>query len=463
MSAVIATLGVVAACIYLLWLDRDKNKLSRGVWLPLIWLSIASSRPVSNWLTFAAPVSGGDSYIEGSPLDRNVLLLLLIGAVAVLAMRQRKLLPLLRRNLPLVLFIAYCGVSVLWADYPFVSFKRWIRAISDVAMIWIVLTEVYAQEAFQRVVTWMGVVLIPLSILFTRFFPSLGRSFSYSGVPMWTGVATDKNALGALCMIVGVVLLSRGITAFKAPRGAARSRRLFIVAVVLLLAIYLLFTIDSKTALACFLMASILILLPHFGPVFRQPVVVSLVMASMIGVAYAVLFLGMGSGTLASMGRDTTLTGRTEVWQVVLPFATNPLVGAGFENFWIGERLERIERELGAGLNQAHNGYIEIYLNIGWIGLLLLGLLLVAGYANIVKEFRRNPAMTSLRLGFFLICVVYNFTEAAFKIMSPVWIAFIWAITVIPRPRPAARKLSNRRRIGEISEAEESNSTYAFS
>jgi O-antigen ligase len=151
-----------------------------------------------------------------------------------------------------------------------------------------------------------------------------------------------------------------------------------------------------------------------------------------------VLFLGIGSSALQEMGRDASLTGRTEVWEVVLPFAVNPWVGAGFENFWIGERLQAIVRALGAGLNQAHNGYIEIYLNIGWVGLFLLVSLILCGYRNIMSSLRANPEMSGLKLAFFFICLVYNFTEAAFKIMSPVWLMFLWATMATPRSRRPA-------------------------
>jgi hypothetical protein len=36
--------------------------------------------------------------------------------------------------------------------------------------------------------------------------------------------------------------------------------------------------------------------------------------------------------------------------------------------------------------------------------------------------------------------LVYNFTEAAFKIMAPVWIVFLWATMASPRMKSVARK-----------------------
>lgn len=432
MLALIATLATAVGCALIMRLDREPARLSNAIWLPLIWLMIACSRPVSNWMSFGSPVSVSDQYIEGSPLDRNILTLLLVLAFWVLTNRKRQVGQLIRRNVPLFLFLGYCGISTLWADYPFVALKRWIRALADVAMVFVILTERYPSPSLKRIITWMGGFLIPLSILFTRFFPSLGRSYSYLGVPMWTGVATDKNALGALCMIVGVVLLSRILSVHKNRASTHRVRTILILGAVFGMVLYLLLKIDSKTALACFLMATILVCTQRAAPMFRKPWFLACLTASMILVSFSVLFLGVGSGTLSDLGRDTSLTGRTQVWDIVLPFAVNPWIGAGYENFWIGERLYAIEAVIGAGLNQAHNGYIEIYLNIGWIGLALLGLLIISGLTNIIRDLRRDPDMGGLKLSFFLICLVYNFTEAAFKILSPVWITFLWATMATP-------------------------------
>jgi len=43
----------------------------------------------------------------------------------------------------------------------------------------------------------------------------------------------------------------------------------------------------------------------------------------------------------------------------------NPWIGAGFESFWLGPRLNKLWAQYNFMPNQAHNGYIEIYLNLG--------------------------------------------------------------------------------------------------
>jgi O-antigen ligase len=434
----LAAIATAIAGSLLLRLDPNPTRISNAIWIPLAWLTIACSRPVSNWLTFGAPADVSTQYIDGSPLDRNVLTALLALAIYVLYRRSGQVKAIVRANAPLVVFLVYCGISMCWADYPLVVLKRWIRAVGDVAMVCIILTEANPEDAIRRVLMWMAAFLLPLSILFTRFFPSLGRSYTYSGVPMWTGVATDKNALGALCMIVGVLLLSRGLTVWWSPERRYRSRRLFVIVLLFAMAVYLLAMINSKTALACFVMASTLIMMRCFDWSYRKPWLLTAMVVGMIALTYSILFLGVGSSAISEMGRDTSLTGRTQVWETVIPFAVNPWIGAGYENFWIGRRLELIIRAINSGINQAHNGYIEIYLNIGWVGLALLGAVILRGYRNIIRGLQDNLEMSGLKLAFFFICLVYNFTEAAFKIMSPVWMTFLWATIAVPVARAAA-------------------------
>src|SRR5580700_7288637 len=124
MIGLLVTLATCLAISALFRFHRDDAPVSRAVWVPYAWLLIACSRPISSWLTLSAPGNVTDAYIEGSPLDRNVLTLILICALIVLSRRKRQVRAILRANAPLVIFFSYCAFSMLWSDYPFVVFKR---------------------------------------------------------------------------------------------------------------------------------------------------------------------------------------------------------------------------------------------------------------------------------------------------------------------------------------------------
>jgi O-antigen ligase len=431
MGPLLGALAFVCIICALFWFTRRTYNVTAAMWVPLAWLLIASSRPLSNWLSLSGPAGVGSAYTEGSPLDRNVLTILLVLGLVALYKRTKPIKPTLAANPLLLAYFAYCLISIIWCDYPLVLFKRWIRSVGDIVVILIIITEPKWEDALKWLFTRISFILVPLSILLIRFYPSLGRAYSRGGSPQWTGVGTDKNALGMLCMIYGAALLWYGIRTYKNRHSLTRTRELLTVATVFAMIVYLVLVVDSKTALACFVMSDVLIIMTTLRPQFRNPIFVTVVVATMVAICYCVLFLGIGGGALNALGRDASLTGRTEVWETVLPYATNAWLGAGYENFWVGERMELFDRLLG-GLNQAHNGYIEIYLNLGWVGVALLGAIIAGGYRRIIKALRYDPGTSGLKLSFFFICLVYNFTEASFKMQSPVWIFFLWAVIAAP-------------------------------
>jgi O-antigen ligase len=73
---------------------------------------------------------------------------------------------------------------------------------------------------------------------------------------------------------------------------------------------------------------------------------------------------------------------------------------------------------------QAHNGYIETYLNLGWIGLVILVALLFATFRKSRRALLQDLEFGRFRLGVLFAIIVYNYTEAAFKNIHLVWTLF---------------------------------------
>lgn len=423
----------------LFWLNREpKVRTSKALWIPTMWLFIAASRNASDWLQ-SSSAGINDAYLEGSPLDRGVLTAILALGVVVLVMRGRRIGILLRSNAPILLYFFYCGVSALWSNVPDVAFKRWFRACGDVVMVLIVLSDPDWLAALRRLFARLGFLLVPLSILFIRYYPELGRRYSRGGKPSWVGVATDKNALGMLCLLFGLAAVFRFIIVYRERQGTRRTQILIAQGVLIAMTVYLLREADSATAISCFGLAGGLMVLTCLYRWARKPAILNLMVVAVLSVAFSALFLGIGTGLVEDLGRESTLTGRTDIWHFALAEVHNPLFGTGFESFWIGPRLYRIMVEINQGVNQAHNGYLEIYLNLGWLGVALLAGLLVTGYRRIILAVRRQTQAGSLRLAFFVITIAYNFTEAGFKMMSPVWILFLLSIAIVPETSPVKR------------------------
>jgi exopolysaccharide production protein ExoQ len=405
-----------------------KSGNSKALWIPTIWLLIAGSRNVGEWLHMSAPSDQGQRYLEGSPLDRAVLGALVALGIAVLFSRWHRVEPFLRANTTVLLFFAYCAASSVWSDHPDVALKRWVRAIGDLVMVLVIVTDPDWILALKRVLARVGFVLLPLSVLLIRYYPSLGRGYSISGTAtFWTGVATDKNGLGMICLIFGLGAVWRFVDTYKARKKNRLTNRLRALGILLMVTLWLLWESNSMTSISCFVLAGGLMLSIGRWPMTRKPAVTSFLTVFVVSVSAFVLF-GGGSSVLELLGRNPTLTGRTEVWHTILPFSQNALVGSGYESFWLGDRLAKIGRITGAGLQEAHNGYLEIYLNLGWVGLILLATVIVTGLRKVIHAVGRDPDIGSLRLAYLVLALIYNFTEAAFKMMNPVWIFFLLAV-----------------------------------
>jgi len=445
MPSSIATAVYVLAIAGLFVLNRDpKARTSKALWIPVVWFLIVGSREVSAWLAEFGIVQGSyletpEQYLEGNAIDRVVYTGLLMLGLIVLIPRGQKVVSLLRANLPIVLFFLYCGISILWSDYPGVAMKRWIKAVGDLVMVMVVLTDPDRLAAIKRLLTRVTFLLIPLSILLIKYYPDLGAGYNiHHWTRVLTGVTTNKNFLGVICLIFGLGCEWRFLAAYQARKGKARTRQLIAHGALLVMVFWLLLSANSMTSLACFLLAGGLLAATRFRAVVRRPSAVHLLVAVVVLVSFSTLFLGVGGGALETMGRDASLTGRTAIWKLVLSLSGNPLIGTGFESFWLGKRLETVWTTM-IGIQEAHNGYLEVFLNLGWIGVTLLAAIMVTGYRNILVEYRKDPDLGRLRLAYFVVGVVYNFTEAGFRMLNPIWSMFLLATMAVPKIPVAAR------------------------
>jgi exopolysaccharide production protein ExoQ len=428
------TIVYVLLIVGLFALDHDGAvRTSPALWLSTAWLSICASRPVSLWFSTGTSIQSPEQYLDGSPFDRAVLTGLVVLGLIVLLQRGQKVGAILRANGALVVFLLYCGISIIWSDYPDVAFKRWIKWVGSLTMVVIVVTDTNPMVAVKRWLARAGFLLVPMSIVLIKYYPDLGRAYNrFTYIPYPQGVTTGKNELGSICLIFGIGAVWRLLQIWRDTRSGWRSRS-SIAYIVFLSMVFWLFSIaDSMTSLACFLMASMLMAATSSRAFVRRSWAIHVLVVTMLAVALSGLFLDAGSGALQTMGRDPSLTGRTEVWRSVLDMAGNPWLGTGFESFWLGPRIEKLWRIHWWHPNEAHDGYIELYLNLGWIGIVLFSCILVSAYRKVILAVRRTPVEGQLRLALLYTAAVYNCTESAVGAMHPVWIVMLLAAMTVP-------------------------------
>lgn len=413
---------------------RERPDVSGALWLPLLWFVLICSRPFTTWLNiFGLHVTGAASVEEGSPLDAWFYLALATAGFCVLAKRKVRLSEVLRKNGWLIAFIAYCFIAIIWSDYPFISFKRWIKILGHPIVALIVLTEPNPEEALTRLMKRCAYVVVPVSILFIKYYPELGRSFDeWTGEPMNNGIATDKNMLGADCLIVGYFFFWYLLQIRQNERSIWRRNELRLTVGFLVGIWWLLSVAHSATSLISLVLGALVVVFVGIRSINKNFIGTYMLIALVL-LALAELTFGISGHLSEALGRTTTLSGRTVLWTRLLKLHTNPIFGTGFDSFWLGDRLKQMEGIFFFIPNEAHNGYLETYLNLGLIGLFLLIGLFVATFWKIRLELFRNFEWGRYGLGFLAAIVLYNWTEAAFGTYNPIWFAFYLIAMDYPR------------------------------
>ena len=423
--------------IFLLVIDtRNNQQISKAVWIPTIWILIAGSRLISQWLNPSSISSVQEVYLQGNSIDRNFFTMLIFVGFIILFRRGIPWGLILKENALLFLLIAYCGISIFWSDFFFVSFKRWIKFVGIIIMLLIIVTESEPVAATKAVIRRCGFVLIPLSILFIKYFPQIGVNFSPWGLRSVTGVATSKNMLGSLCLVCGIFSFWNVSILWNLRKLPGQKLQLFADAIILAMILWLFYTMDSVTSFVCFLMGIFILFIlnksyfkNNINKIGRFAFIIFIIFSAVTLVEFESIF----SSFITFSGHQDTFWGRTELWKELLYMKTNPWVGTGFESFWLGERMLKIWENHWWHPNQAHNGYLEFFINLGLIGLLLLILLIMSNYRRISRQFIINFEYARLRIAFLGLVIVYNITEAAVRGLSIVWICFLLISIEIPQ------------------------------
>jgi len=422
MAALPLSLVCALGVTLLMWRERRvQPQASPALWIPWAWLMLASSRALSDWIGVGAPRGSVQAFAEGSPIDRAAYLLLLLAGLVVLARRRLPWADVAAVNKLLVAYGLYCAASTLWADEPAIAARRLVKDSGNLIMALIVLSEPAPWRAAALLLRRVALVLLPASLLFIVAFPELGTSPRLDGSPMFTGVTNQKNELGRLCLVTGLALLwLRWHDATQQARLAVADR--WATAALTTLALGLLVASESRTALACLLLGAALMLAVRLPLLRRRP---SRVVTAALGAAAVLALVELGFGwreqAFALLGRDATLTHRTGIWQTLLAMPTQPAFGEGFMSFWSGPRLQAIWTALQAGIVQAHNGYLEQYLNLGAVGVAFMVALFALGLHGARTQMATDVPGGLLRLACLACAALYNVSEAAFHGQTAVW------------------------------------------
>jgi exopolysaccharide production protein ExoQ len=351
----------------------------------------------------------------------QILWSIVYGMMAVLvAMHWTSVRELLRVNWIMVPLMALPLISAAWSVDPVLTFQRSI-ALLGTTLLAVFLSARFSPTQILGVLSWALGIAMFASILFVVFLPEYALDTSSRGVA-WNGAFTTKGQLGRMMVIASILWVWQLVH---------DGRLKLNILVVLTLSVTCVVMSESKTALvalALIIPVSIVFSLFKrrasigFGLLFLWAVIAA------ITVPY---YSRIVDDSLGFLGRDADLTGRTELWSITWEAIQEKFwLGYGYSGFWMGKDGPSVVvwRELFWEPPHAHNGYLEVWINLGLVGLVIVVALIVQGLYHAIKLCRIEGSLFNIfSASLLLFIAITNITEISLMTQN----SFYWVLTLV--------------------------------
>lgn len=220
----------------------------------------------------------------------------------------------------------------------------------------------------------LGTGTIVASILFALVLPQYGRDLMGGHSSAWKGIFCAKNYLGNMALFFLTVAVSY------------RPRAIFWRYVRVSQILFCLSAIIFSRAATSYLLTAVYIAyaltLKIVRDLRKKDYFVAFILLFVFFASIATIMVLQPDVLISLLGKDATLTGRTEIWDAVMgSIVKQPLFGYGYQAFWLGFKGEsyRIILTVTWALAQAQNGFLDVTLEMGIVGLIIV--LLIFGFA----------------------------------------------------------------------------------
>jgi uncharacterized membrane protein YuzA (DUF378 family) len=237
--------------------------------------------------------------------------------------------------------------------------------------------------------------------------------------------------LGVDCFVLLLFLFWCWLQLKPATPGKAKSKETRLIYALFVMGIWCLYKAHSFTSWVG-LVGGALTMIVVGLPSFNRKSVGKYALAALLFIVTAQITFDVVSVIQELRGKET-YDGRGELWSILLSAGINPIIGVGFESFWMGPRVQTLwsmPQFRTWKPNEAHNGYLEIYLNLGIIGLFAFAMLIHEVFGKSKRELLDDFRWGRYRFGFLIALLAYNWTEAGFRGLSVAYfVLFLLAST----------------------------------
>lgn len=374
-----------------------------------------------------------DIYVTATSSNAiNQTFWLFLFAVSLLAAGMRRT-PLMREAwaiLPLLLYLAWATATVPWAADRHIALRRLILQFCIVGSVWLPVVMIDNAQRVRELVMYVFGFVVLANAAAIIVVPPTDLGFA--------GLFSQKNALGALAAMA-FVTFSSGIA-------ASRRSEQVICGLGVLAAGFLLVASRSKTSIILAIavpLTAYAIAFAARGLRIRPGYISSAVL--IVGVFAVIFALGTGvryENILQKLFGEATFTGRTDIWAFAWSeFLTRPIAGFGFNGFWGtggGSAATFANDTFLTDILQAHNGYLDILLETGLVGLTIFAVFAVVTVGNCRRALQMKGGIFFLSIALFFI--LHNFFESsAFRRFEPAWIVFLTVAVTVARRLPESR------------------------
>jgi O-antigen ligase len=304
-------------------------------------------------------------------------------------------------SIPVVLLTVWCFLSSLWADLPDLAMRRGIAMAGTVAV------GLYAGARFntQQLVNMLGHVariVALISLIVAMIIPSAG--FDPEG--RLRGVFAHKNFLGSF-MALGILSLT---WSWQSEKNSAE--KLLTVCSIAVCGFCLALT-RSAAPVPALCLSLALMLWQTYAP-RRKPLLTIAVLALVTAAGLTFPLLASGLGALADLvGRDSDFSGRTQAWLFSMEFFSRKAwLGYGYGTFWSGPAGMLFFRWAHFVVPHAHNGFLQLLLDTGVVGLALFTWALAGVVIRASRCIDTQQDAIAWVNAFLLFFVISNFAES---------------------------------------------------
>ncbi len=326
--------------------------------------------------------------------------------VAVLLIIHRRQAMLYLWNTKLLwAIVALAFVSVLWSDVPGFALRRCVN-LAATSGFGLYLAVRYSPRQLFRLLGWIVIVAIVCSAIVVLLRPDIGTETANEA---WRGIFAQKNTLGRFMVLGVLVFLFLAVD-------SKEYRRAHCVAAVLCSGMIL----AARSATSALAVPILFVLIWLFALARQRSLARVFVTASLavIGIACGLMLFADTSDFVALIGRDTTLTGRQEIWSVVLTkIMAHPWLGYGYSSFWLGmegQSSADVWAILRWPVPHSHNGFLDLTEELGVVGLgLFLVGLVVSARCGLYWARSQQAVIGLWPLAYLAFMVVFNLSEGS--------------------------------------------------